>query len=125
MEGLGVCAIEEPYSYIADDLRLKVSDIHAHPLVLLGVEGFPVGCAAAGATADSTKGLIALNVLSGVLWVAVNPDGADIVVGPERAQSSTNRAIAVGDLSWMSGDLNSNGTAVTRGFEHSSTPAVD
>jgi hypothetical protein len=84
-----------------------------------------VRCAAAGSAADSAQGFVALNVLVRVLWMSVNRDGAYIVVGPQRAQSSTSRAIAVGDLSWATGDLNSNGTAVTRSFEHSSAPTVN
>ena len=82
-------------------------------------------CAAAGSAADSTQGLVALNVLVRVLWVSMNRDGTYIVVGPQRAQSSTSRAIAVCDLSWATGDLNSNGTAVTCSFEHSSAPSVN
>jgi len=48
----------------------------------------------------------------------MNLDGANIVVRPERAQSSANRAIAVGDLAWMTGNLNTDRAAVTSGFEH-------
>jgi len=84
-----------------------------------------VACTAAGATADRSQSLVALNVLVGVFGVAMNLDGTNVVVRPERAQASTNRAIAVGDLSWTTGDLNSDCTAVTRGFEHSSAPTVD
>jgi hypothetical protein len=80
--------------------------------------------AAAGSAADSAQSLVTLNVLVGVLRVSVNRDGAHIVVSPERAQSSTDGAIAVCDLSWTTGNLNSNGTAVTRSFEHSSAPTV-
>lgn len=112
-----VRAIEESNSHIADDLRVEVPDIHAHPLVF-GIEGFPVGCAAAGTAADCAQCLVALNVFGGVLRVAMNLDGANLVVGPERAQSSTNGAIAIGDLSWTTGNLNLYSTAMTRGFEH-------
>jgi hypothetical protein len=54
----------------------------------------------------------------------MNLDGADIVVGPERAESSTNGAVAIGDFGWAAWNLNSNGTAVTGGFEHVLAPAV-
>ena len=120
-----VCTIEEPNSYIAYDFRFEVPDIHAHPRVLLGVKGFPVGCAATSAAAHSAQGFVALNVRIGAFRVSMNHDGANVVVGPERAQSSTNRAIAIGDLRWTVWNLNSNGTAVTCGFEHVSVPAVN
>ena len=77
-----------------------------------------------GQYAESCR-LEALNVLFSVLGVAMNFDGANIVVRPERAQSSTNGAVAVGDLGRTTGDLDLNGTAVTCGFEHDSATIVE
>jgi hypothetical protein len=121
----GVRAIEESNADITDDLWIEVPDVHTQPLVLLSVQGFPVGCAAASTTPDSAQSLVALNVLVGVFRVALKLDGADIVVGPERAQSSANGAVAVGDLSRTTRDFNLNGTAVTGSFEHASAAMVN
>ena len=120
----GVRSVEQPDSYIADHLWLEVPDIHAHPRVLPGVQRFPVCGASANTAAYCAQSPVTVNVLVGAFRVSMNPDGADIVVGPERAESSTNGAVAIGDFGWAAWNLNSNGTAVTGGFEHVLAPAV-
>jgi hypothetical protein len=117
----GIRAVEQPDANVTNHFRFKIADIHTHPCVLLGVQRFPVRGASTHATAYGAQRLVALNVLIGTLRMAVNFDGANIVVRPECAQSSTDGAVAISDLCRSSWNLNMNGTAVASGCEHGLT----
>lgn len=45
-----------------------------------------------------SKRPLALNVLGCVLWVPFKQNGSDLVVGPERPEAATDRAVAVSSL---------------------------
>jgi len=69
-------------------------------LARLRRQRLPVRNAATCCAAHCCKCPVALDVLLGVLRMASDADGAELVVGPKRAQTAAEGAVAVSGLLW-------------------------
>lgn len=95
-KGPGIRAIKAPNCHCFQKFRLEVAQIHTVACARSWVERLPVGNAAAGFAAYISERAIAPDVFLGMLRMALDYDGAKLIVGPDSRDPAAERAIAAG-----------------------------
>lgn len=95
-KGPGIGTIKAPNGHGFQKFRLEVAQIHTVARAWRRLKRLPVGNAAAGFAAYISERAIAPDVFLGVLRMALDYDGAELIVGPNARRAPAERAIAAG-----------------------------
>ena len=78
-----ICTVQQADSHLAQDQRIKVSDVHAKLGVLACIQGFPVRGAPTVSAPNHPQCLVALDVFLGIFGMANHLDRSHFVVRPQ------------------------------------------
>lgn len=117
--------VEMPHSHSGNGTGLEVAGVYAYPAVFVWLYRFPVRDTSACGAPDELEILLAPGVTHDHARLSTDRDVLELVIRPERAVATADRAVAACQTARLSWDIDADGAAVTGSGEHGLADDVD